>query len=162
MAKVRLELGAELDTVNRSELAAELHKAGAWQREAAQGLRHFDLPILKGNISGAAITLGGDQTDGQMVGPNSGFYWRITRISVDGLAAADVISLYKGGAGIGVGRFITKVVGQPGTYSPGKGLVLKPSDFLSITGSGLTATGEVRVTGEGMSVPGPLMWKILS
>jgi hypothetical protein len=163
MGKIRLELGAELDTLNRGELAAELDKAGAWQREAAQGMRHFDLPIMSGTIATGAITLGGDQPDARQIGPNSGFYWKITRVSVEGLATADVVSLYKGAPVLGTGRFIAKITGASGVFLPGShGLILKPGDVLGLTGTGLTATGEIRVTGEGISVPGPLMWKILS
>jgi hypothetical protein len=163
MGKIRLELGAELDTLNRGELAAELDRAGEWQRQAASGLRHFDLPIMYGTVSAGAITLGGDQPDAQQVGPKSGFYWKITRVSVEGLAAADVVSLYKGAPAIGKGRFVANILGTTGTYSPGsQGLILTPGDVLGLTGSALTATGEIRVSGEGVSVPGPFMWKLFT
>lgn len=162
MAKVKLELGAELDLLNRDELAAELSESGKWQRQAAMGLRHIDLPIMSGKVSGAAITLGADQTDGSFVGPQSGFYWKVTRVSVEGLAANDQVKLYKGGSGLGVGRFVAWIAFQPGVYTPGsQGLILKPGDTLAISGTGLAATGEIRVTGEAITVPGPLMWKLL-
>lgn len=162
MAKVKLELGAELDMLTKGELDHSLAHQDDWQRHAAQGMRHMDLPILKGTIAGAAITLDVNQTDPLVVGPAQGFYWKVTRVSVEGLAAADQVQLYKGGAALGTGRFVCWIAGRPGVYNPGSGgFILKPGDTIGITGTGLTATGEIRVTGEAISVPGPLMWKIL-
>lgn len=160
MAKVKLELNAVLDLLNRDELAAELAKAGQWQRETAQGLRHLDLPRLKGTPSGGNLTLDGGQTEGQAYcGPQQGFYWKVERVSVDGLAAGDQVKLWKGGPNT---RFVAWIAFQPGVWQPsGPALVLKADDFLSITGSGLAATGQITVTGECVSVPGPLMWKLL-
>lgn len=160
MAKVKLELGAELDMLTKPELDASLHASGGWQREAALGMRHVNLPRLFGNVSAGAISFDGGQTEGQpYCGPGSGFYWKIIRVSVDGLASTDQVKLWKGSPG---SRFITWIAYQPGVYHPGSlGLVLRPSEFLSISGTGLAATGQVTLTGEAVSVPGELMWKLL-
>ena len=159
--KAKLELGAELDMLTKNELDQSLSKISSWQRDAAQGLKAFDVPRLFGAVSGAAISLGADQPEGQYLGPKSGFYWKIGRISIDGLAAADEVKLYKGPSG-GGGRFVTWIAGQPGVYHPGScALILKPGDYLSIVGTGLTATGQIVVTGEGVSAPGEMMWKLL-
>lgn len=157
MAKVRLQLGAELETLNKGELEDALSKHSAWEREAAYGLRHQDLPRMVGTASGGVLALGGDQPDQPPCGPGQGWYWAVQRIAVDGLATGDAVRLYK------EAKFIGWVTYQPGFVTFGKhGCVFKPGDFLRVTGSGLTTTAQVEVYGEAVSVPGPLMWKILS
>lgn len=157
MAKVRLELGAELDFLNKDELADALHSSGAWEREAAFGLRHQDLPMMAGTPSSGALALGADQPGGITCGPRAGWYWAVKRISVDGLASGDQVKVYKDA------RFVCWVAYQPGFVTFGKdGLVLKNGEYLRVTGTGLSATGQVSVYGEAVSVPGPLMWKLLT
>lgn len=161
MAKFRISLDSEIDLLTQGELDQSLTKISSWQRDAAAGLKTFDVPRLFGAVSGAAISLGADQTEGQYLGPKTGYYWKIGRISIDGLAATDEVKLYKGPSG-GGGRFVTWIAGQPGVYHPGScALILKPGDYLSIVGTGLTATGQITVTGEGVSAPGEMMWKLL-
>jgi hypothetical protein len=158
MSKVKLALGAELDLLNSNELGSELSKSSNWEREAAFGLRHQDLPRMIGKVDGSGnLALGGDQADQSPCGPTSGFYWAVKRVSVDGLASSEQAKLWKGT------RFVAWVAQQPGFVTFGKeGLVLKPGDFLRLTGSGLTSSEQITVTGEAVSVPGPLMWKLLS
>lgn len=157
MAKVRLELGAELDLLNKGELADTLAKHDSWQREAAFGLRHQDLPRMYGTVSGGAITLGADQPDQPTCGPDSGWYWAVSRISVDGLASGDAVKVYKDT------KFLGWISYQPGFATFGiRECVLKPGDFLRVIGTGLTATGQIEVYGECVSVPGPMMWKVLT
>lgn len=154
--KTRLELRAEIDVLNKQELSDALDKHGSWEREAAFGLKHMDLPKMTGTPSGGALALGGDQADQPMVGPKAGWVWGVKRVSVDGLATGDQVKLYKGA------RFVCWVAYQPGFVTFGKGqLVLKDGDFLRVTGTGLTATGQVEVYGEADNVPGVMAWKIL-
>lgn len=158
MSKVKLQLGAELDVLNKGELDDALGKHGAWEREAAFGLRHQDLPRLVGTQDGSGnLALGADQPDQVFCGPGSGWYWAVQRIAVDGLATGDAVKLYK------ETKFIGWVTYQPGFITLGKhGLVMKPGDFLRVTGTGLTTTAQIEIYGEAVSVPGPLMWKLLS
>jgi hypothetical protein len=160
MAKVRLELGAELDLLTKNELADALHHAGEWQRQAAFGLRHMELPVMHGTPSGGTLTLLGGQGNGPYVGPRQGYYWRIERVSIYGLATGDSMNLFKSDPSSG--RFVTTITAAAPAYHPGgRALLLKPGDYLAATGTGLTATGDIRVVGELVSVPGPLMWKLL-
>lgn len=155
--KTRLALNAEIDVLNKGEMEDALSRHNAWEREAAFGLRHQDLPKQIGVISGGNLAIGADQPDQQPCGPKSGWYWGVKRVSVDGLAAGDAVKLYTGS------KFVCWITDQPGYVTFGKGcLVLRGGDFLRITGTGLTAAGPVEVYGETDSVPGPLSWKILS
>lgn len=158
MAKVKLQLGAELETLTARELSAELEKHGAWERQAAFGVRHQDLPRMIGTTDGTgALNLGADQPDQSICGPDQGWYWAVSRVSVDGLAANEAVKIYKDT------RFIGWITQLPGLITFGhRALVLKPGDFLRVVGTGLTAGEQLTVTGECVSVPGPLMWKILA
>jgi len=86
MAKVRLELGAELDLLNKDELGAELRKNDKWLQDAAYGVRHQALPRMVGTPAGGVLNLGYDQPDQPYNGPKEGWYWAVSRLSVDGLA----------------------------------------------------------------------------
>lgn len=86
MAKTRLRLDAEIDLLNKAELDDSLHASTKWQREAAFGVRHQALPRMIGTPAGGALNLGYDQPDGIYCGPKAGWYWAISRVSVDGLA----------------------------------------------------------------------------
>jgi hypothetical protein len=158
--KTRLELRAEIDLLNKDELEDALHKHSAWERQAAFGLKHMDIPKMTGTPNGGALALGGDQPDQQPVGPRSGWVWGVKRISVDGLSTSgtpDVVKLYKGA------RFVCFISASPGYVTFGKGqLVLRDQDYLRITGTGLAATGQVEVYGEADNVPAVMAWKILS
>lgn len=159
--KTRLELHAELDILNKGEMAGALDDAfskhTSWEREAAYGMRLQDLPRMYGTIADAGITLGADQPDQPSCGPGQGWYWAVQRISVDGLASGDAVKVFNDT------RFVGWITYQPGFITFGKhGLVMKAGDYLRVVGTSLTATGTVNVTGQAVSVPGPLMWKILS
>lgn len=156
--KTRLRLDAELDLLNKSELHDELSHATAWLREAAFGVRHQELPKMTGTPGGGGtLNLGGDQPDGTMCGPKQSWVWSVTRIAVDGLASGDAVKAYKDN------RFIGWISYQPGYITFGRGqCVFKPGDFLRITGSGLTATGQVEVYGEALSAPAVMQWKVIT
>lgn len=158
MAKVKLQLGAELETLTKGELSDALDRHGSWERQAAFGLRHQDLPRMIGTTDGAGnLSLGADQPDGMYCGPGSGWYWAVSRVSVDGLAATESVKLYKDT------RFVATISQAAGYVTFGtRGLLLKPGDFLRLIAAGLAVGKELTLTGEAVSVPGPLMWKILS
>lgn len=158
MAKVRLELGAELDLLNKDEMASVLGHHGSWEREAAFGLRQQDLPVMAGTAAGGVLNLGADQPSGTQCGPKAGWYWAVHRISIDGLASGDAMKVYKDT------RFVATITQASGSFATfGKnGLVLKDGESLLVKGTGLTATGLISVYGEATTTPGPLMWKLIS
>jgi hypothetical protein len=159
MPKMKLQLGAELETLSARELGAELDKHASWERQAAFGLRHQDLPRMIGTTDGVAgnLQLGADQPDQPTCGPKAGWYWAVSRISVDGLAAGESVKIYK------ETKFVGWVSQLPGFLAFGtRGLVLKPGDFLRLVAAGLTVNEELTLSGECVSVPAELMWKILS
>lgn len=156
MPKVRLRLDNEIDILSKGELDESLDYHHGWEREAAFGLRHQELPRMTGTPAAGVLNLGNDQPDQPLAGPGAGWYWSVHRVSVDGLATGDVVKLYK------LNLFIGTITAAAGFLTFGRGqFILKPGQFIRITGTGLTATGQIEVNGEGASVPGPLMYRLL-
>lgn len=157
MAKVSLQLGAELDILNKNELADALDRHDSWLKDAAYGVRQQDLQRMYGKPASGDLNLGADQADGQYCGPGAGWMWAVHRISVDGLASGDTVKVYK------LTKFIGIVSATAGFITFGKGqCTLRPDEYLRVTGTGLTATGQIEVFGEALSAPMVMQWKVLT
>jgi hypothetical protein len=161
MAKVKLEIGAELDLLAPKDLRAELDQSAAgWFRELARGLKVIRFPQpLTATVSGGAVTIGAEQPDAPPLGPRQGFVWMIQRISVWGDQSTDDILLYRGSDS--ANQFIARISLATGIFTPGsKALLLHPGEQLLFTGTGLTSTS-ITVNGEAIEAPGPMIWKLL-
>jgi len=111
MPKVKLDVGATVDFLNKDELADELDKnqqrAQAMEMERLSGVKYIRAPriqgtVYSGTINGSATgtgtlyaTLGGPQW-----GPTQGYAWSVRRIAVGGLANAgtgicDIVGIYR-------------------------------------------------------------------
>lgn len=100
---------------------------------------------VQATVGGAAVQLLGE-------GPPTGFAWAVQRITVAGLAAADIVSLYRAVASTSAqtaDNLLTIVTGAAPTWHPGRtGLILQDGERITAAGSGLTASGQVTLTGE--------------
>lgn len=153
MAKVKLELGATLDTATKDEIRDVLDKRDEARRRAAFGFKIMDFPLMSGTISAGAITLGGDQPDQVMCGPKQGFAWAVHRVSVQNLTGSDTLQLFKGS-----NRFVCNITATVSMQTFGKGqLNLMPGDFLRVTGSSMAGTGMIKVFSEGFNVPAQMI-----
>lgn len=149
-------IGVTIDTLTQEELSKTLAGRDDRARRDAIGFRIMDFPLMQGTIAAGAITLGGDQPDQVLAGPKQGFVWAVHRVSVLGLAAADTVQLFKGS-----NRFIANIGGATAYATFTKGaFTLAPGDFIRVTGSGLSATGQLKVYSEGFNVPAPMMIKL--
>lgn len=160
MAKFKLDFGADVELLTKDEVDDSIGRlpGGIWG-EYARGLKHLDLPVLSGVVAGGVLLLGGSDVAGQnRCGPRQGFFWRVTRISVYGLAAGDVVQLYKGDAV--PGRFVTAISAAAPSFTPSHGLLLKSDNHLVVDGTGLTAT-RVTVTGEVIEAPAEQVFKLI-
>lgn len=99
-------------------------------------------------VAGAAISILGHQ-------PDTGFAWAVQRVTVAGLtggATPDVVSLYRGPGAAAAqtnDNLLTVVTGASPTWHPGRtGLILQEGERVTVAGSGLTATGQITLTGE--------------
>lgn len=153
MPRTQLRANATVETLNQDELAEALgQQTTTYFQELARG---YTTPRFGNSAAVAAGSVQVPATDADRFGPDPGFCWRVTRISVDGLADGDTLKIYRDGVTY-VGTVSAGV-----NFSPGKGLILRGGEFLVLRGSGLTATGDITVTGEAAGASELDIYKIL-
>jgi hypothetical protein len=153
MAKVKLELGAELDILDHRQLDHSLDRFAGMIREEARGMKYRRIPQLAGQAVAGVLDIGGDSPagwSGAKVGPASGFAWEISLITVAGMTAGgspDIVNLYIIGAGSAIPWW--QFNGNNFAYTFGKGqLVLLPGETLRLASVGtFAATGTITLTG---------------
>lgn len=174
MGKVKLELGAELDILNQSELDSSLSAAAAAARAAEaehlRGTKYRRLPQLAGVASGGILNIGGDTGAGATwagtpVGPAQGLAWNIRLLAVAGLTAGptpDVVNLYVRGAGSSLPWW--QFNGNNFAYTFGRGdLVLFPGETLALVSQGtFAATGTVTLFGSAGQFPAEMAGKVMA
>lgn len=106
------------------------------------------IPPKTKTVSGTNVVITSTEHD---LGPPDGFAWAVQRITAAGLAAADIISLYRGVPSSGTvdpSNFMNVLTGTAPAWHPGRtGLMLQPGESIVASGTGLTAT-QVTITGE--------------
>jgi hypothetical protein len=153
--KVKLELGAELDTLSKNELDQSLGAVVAAVREEQRGIKYRRIPQLSGTATGGSLDIGGDnnvgtQWFGTPVGPREGWAWELGLVTVAGLTAGtspDVVNLMIVGAGSSIPWW--QFNGNSFAYTFGRGeLVLLPGERLRLVSVGtIAATGAITLTG---------------
>ncbi|HEY2089896.1 MAG TPA: hypothetical protein VGH54_28230 [Mycobacterium sp.] len=170
MARVKLELGAELDMLTKPELDESLTEAAKLVREQVRGVKYRRLPQLAGIASGGVLDIGGDANaggtswNGQPVGPDQGWAWEIRLLGVAGLttgATPDIVNIYIRGAGSALPWW--QLNGNNFSYTFGKGaLVLLPGETLRMASTGtFAATGTVTLFGSATQLPAEQLGKLL-
>ena len=149
--KVKIEVGAELDLLNKTELDHSLGKAVGLIREQGRGLKYRRLPQLAGQAAAGALDIGGDSPagwNGNRVGPTQGNAWEIGLLSVAGLTAGatpDIVNLYIIGAGSALPWW--QFNGNNFAYTFGRGeLILLPGETFRLAGT-IAAAGTVTLFG---------------
>lgn len=155
--KFKLQAGREVDVLTKEELKAGLtENTASWFREMARGLStaRFDgtSTVAAGDVS---IPAAGQAA----VGPDVGFCWAVQRITADGLDANDVLVVYRNSAQP-INRLGT--VTATTSFKPGsKGCILRGDERLIITGTGLTATGDITINGESIEAAESDIYKLV-
>jgi len=163
MAKVKLELGAELDVLDKHEFERGLESQWqAQQRAAAAGIKYRRLPLMTG--AAAAGVLNVSEATGNDCGPNEGYSWMIKRLAVQGLTAGvtpDVVNLFRNSPSQ-PGNFIWQFNGNNLAYTFGTfEIVLLPGEKLVLQSLGtFAATGQITLSGELVQVPAEFLWKM--
>ncbi len=154
MPTTELKAGRRVETLNQQELEDVLtRQTAAFFQEEARGFTTARFGNSATVATGAVTIPAVGSSD--VFGPDKGFAWRVTRISADGLGTNDVLKVYRNG---------TAYVGSltaTSNLSPGKGLILRGGEFLTLTGAALTATGDITVNGEAASAAELDLYKIL-
>lgn len=154
MPKAQLKAGSHIETLSQAELEAVLGKTTqTWFQEQARGYTTARFGN-SGTVATGAVQIPTNDTS-DVFGPDKGFAWRVGRISADGLSTNDVLKVYRNGT-----TYVGSITATS-NLSPGKGLILRGGEFLVITGTSLTATGDITVNGEAVSAAELDIFKIL-
>jgi hypothetical protein len=161
MPKVKIELGATLDTVGGDELRDILNGQRAIEEERAQararGIAVLRLPQLQGFASAGILQLGQGSSAG--VGPRDGFIWLIKRIFVNGLATGDVVNIY-------ADSFMSQPLWQFTFATPqatyGKfSMFLREGQTLYAQNIGtFTSTAQITISGDLLEIPTIMLGKL--
>ena len=141
-------------------IAAEMRRQREDRDSLNQSIYPVTIPAQQGTVASGAVSIG----SAELNGPRTGIVWDVRRVTVIGLAANDVITLYRvstGSSTLGEQNVneITQITNQTsnekdGLYAPGLGacLVRAGQSLLVAAASGLTAT-TITVTWDAISVP---------
>ena len=143
--------GAELDvslSLVLGRLASQMAERSRFERRCAEAIRTVPIqPHTVAVVGGNAIIFDA----GNVLGPGTGYNWALSRVTVAGLAAADVMSIYRGPAialTVNPNNLLNVVTGAAPTWHPGRtACILNAGDTLVASGTGLTAAS-VTLTGE--------------
>lgn len=146
MGHTKIAPGNVIETVTETELVHHLDRyTQNWFTERARGVG-LVRPRAIDTVSGGAITLPGPNED--LLGPSMGFVWSLHVLRAAGLATNDTLTVYRNNAS--PGNFLCTLTFAAPVFTFGsKSCFLRGDEKLIITGSGLAATGDIAVNGEG-------------
>lgn len=162
--KTTLNMNAPLDTLDRTELKAELAvQTQESYQQLARGVKYLRFGPIATTIASNAFSLDGSGAPGGSLGPREGFMWSVRRLVITGLGTGtspDVVNIYRGNpAGIPVWQLNGNSFGT--TFGKGE-LVLLGGEVLSFANSGtIAATGQVTFSGDLVEVPAEEFFKIV-
>lgn len=150
--------GNVIETMTSQEAGAHLDRAVRQLfQEQARGLTTFRFGEASAVDGSGGVTVPGLGED--PIGPRPGFAWRVEAVRGQGLADGDVVSVYRNS--VHDSNFIEQLTAAAPAVKLGKGCVLHGDEKLIFTGSSLTATGDVTVSGEGFEVGEPDLYKLV-
>ena len=171
MPKVKLDVGATIDFLNKDELDDALtdyqKNAQAAEYEKLKGLKFIRLPRLYATPASGTVRLGeawaGNLYTDQIMGPNQGYIWSIRRLVVTGLGTGtspDVINFYRNGIS---GETVWQLNGNSFGQTFGKNeMVLLPDEKLIAQSVGsMTSTSQIVISGDAIEVPALMIGKLI-
>lgn len=158
MARTKIAPNSYIDTVSETELVHHLDRyTENWFQERARGVTTVRIQAID-TVAGGKITLPGPNED--LMGPNMGFAWKLNVLRAFGLGTGDSLTVYRNFAAPG-NYLATLSVGSPIFTFGSTSCVLRGDEKLTIVGTGLTATGDIAVNGEGVEAAELDLYKIL-
>lgn len=163
MGKVKFEIGAELDMLDKGEFRAGLAEHRALQGDPLAGKKYRRLPPLRGAAVAGALNIGGDVPwpplpgapagPATPVGPQQGWVWSIKLLSLNGLAAGDVVNLFINGANSSAAWWQFTSTAFFSKFGKGDLMVLG-GESLSLQSAGaFTSTAQITLIGSLWQVP---------
>lgn len=164
MAKMRLELGAEIDIMSPDDMDGLMEKQraieDARERTRFAGMSWSKLPKLQGTASGGVLLLG---QGANVAGPRDGYIWALRRIVISGLTSGstpDIVNMY---ADTPQSDVLWQFNGNNFGYTFGKfEMTLLGGQTLIFQSVGtFAATGQITVSGEYIQVPTVMIGKLI-
>lgn len=161
--KTPIRAGEVIETTTPDEFKEHLSTGLAnYFQERARGVNRWNFISQPVTVAGGKVQL--PATTDNQCGPNNGFACIVTVIRIKGLASGDVIKVFRNS--ISGEQVDEGVMPATGTLlkltEPSKGLLLTSNEQLIFTGTGLTATGDITISCEGVECPAPDFYKLLS
>jgi hypothetical protein len=162
--KAKIEAGVDIELLTQSELREEIaHAMTAWRAELSRGVKYrkFSAQTV---LTGATWAIGGDspQSGNEVLGPEPGFMWSITRLAVSGggfNSNADTWSIFTNSPT--PSNFILLNFGFGDQWDTGV-IVLNGPDKLAFTGAGTGVAGtDIIVSGAAVEVPVQQGWRLI-
>lgn len=160
MAKVELKAGASFDVLTQKELQQALDRLSMdWMAEVTRGVK-FRRFLGSATVAAGAVSLA-ENVD-NILGPGAGLTWAVNSLVIGGLASGDSVDVLINDSdpvdtftrAAGSGNYVRKSFGQTD-------LVLNPSDYLTVVGTGLTAVGQIKLFGRCTEIPRTLTYKLI-
>lgn len=179
MAKVRLDFGAEIDTINKGELDKSLAPqqrmlAEIQESVAVRGIKYIRTPLMYAtpasgtvHIGGTTNTGGGNATGGVSY-PRSGYVWSVMRIGFTGLSnsaadgTADVMAIYRGGDEFTGANYIGQVNGNSPfiTFSKLQCLLKEGERLQAVSVGSMVGTVQVLMNADVIEAPEEMLGKL--
>jgi hypothetical protein len=144
MAKFKLNANSTVDMLTPQEHLQNLDKQTKdWFQEQARGftIERFESTAT---VANTAITF--PPSGGSTIGPKTGYAWKVTRISLSGLATDDVVQVFRNSTD--PQNFVDQLsLTRPAVY-PKSGLILRGGETLVATSASMGASGDLTLTGE--------------
>lgn len=158
MARTTIAPRAVIETVTETELVHHLDRyTQNWFAERARGVG-LVRPRAIDTVAGGAVTLPGPNEE--VLGPNMGFVWQLNVLRASGLAMGDTLNVFRNNAS--PGNFLASLTFAAPVFTFGsKSCHLRGDEKLIITGTGLAATGDIAVNGEGFECAELDLYKLL-
>lgn len=156
--KTEIRPGAVIDHVTGDEVRA--HLAGFFReffQEQARGIQ----PVRwdgTDTVNGAAVTVPAlGEPD---IGPRRGFVWQLGAIRATGLATNDVLMVWRNSSQANA-NFLAVLTAAAPVWQFQKHVYLLGGEKLIVTGTGLAASGDVTINGEGVSCAEVDLYKLI-
>jgi hypothetical protein len=158
---LKLGLGGVQQSVDRMDKRVQDYIAA--DESKYRGIKWMRLPLMQGTVTAAGIAIG--ESNGQEVGPEEGYAWRIGRLILAGLTSGtDLVNLFRSSTAQ-QGGLLWQFNGANFGYTFGEGqMTLFPGDRLQLANAGTitTAVGtQITLSGELVSVPAEMLAKII-
>ena len=172
MAKVRIDVGAEIDTLTKGELDDSLRQyrqqGDAAAQGAVRGIKYFRLPRLYATPASGTVVLGeawaGQSYTDQFLGPNEGYVWAIRRLACNGLntgQSPDLLNIYRNGWHSDP---VWQLNGNNFCYTFGNPdmILLAGERLIARSVGSMVSTAQITVTGDAIEVPSEMIGKLVS